>query len=50
MRRLRAPRAELAPGEVDVDTLPLPPKLDRLVQEVRARIGAAPGHAGGPGD
>jgi hypothetical protein len=38
-RRLRAALAELAPADVDVDTVPLPPKLDRLLQEIRLRIG-----------
>jgi hypothetical protein len=38
-RRLRAALVELAPGNVDVDSLPLPPKLDRLLQEIRKRIG-----------
>jgi hypothetical protein len=38
-RRLRAALAELAPGDVDVDTVSLPPKLDRLLQEIRLRIG-----------
>ena len=38
-RRLRAALAELAPGDVDVDAVPLPPKLDRLLQEIRLRIG-----------
>jgi DNA-binding SARP family transcriptional activator len=51
VRRLQLTLAELAPGKVNVETMPLPPKLDRLVQEIRARIGAAPAsHAGALGD
>ncbi len=41
VRRLRAALTELAPNEVDVESVPLPPKLDRLVQQIRERIGAA---------
>jgi nucleoid-associated protein YgaU/DNA-binding SARP family transcriptional activator len=39
-RRLRAALAELTPGAVDVDTVQLPPKLARLLQEIRLRIGS----------
>ncbi len=51
VRKLQSAVAELAPGTVNVETVPLPPKLDRLVQEIRSRIGAAPeSHAGAAGD
>jgi hypothetical protein len=40
VRRLRVALAELAPGEVDVERVPLPLRRERLVQEIRARITA----------
>jgi len=39
VRRLRAALAELAPEEVDIETVPLPPNLEQLVQQIRSRIG-----------
>jgi hypothetical protein len=45
VRRLRAALAELGAVEVaDVDSVPLPPKLDQLVRDIQARIdgGATP--------
>src|SRR5579859_6626529 len=44
VRRLRAALAELAPGEPDVDTIPLPAKLDSVVRQIRERIGGSPVH------
>jgi len=41
VRRLRAALAELAPEEVDIETVPLPPNLEQLVQQIRSRIGRA---------
>ena len=48
VRRLRVALADLAPGTVDVESLPPPPKLDSLVQEIRGRIGARPDQVGAP--
>jgi len=39
VRRLRAALAELAPEDVDIETVPLPPNLEQLVQQIRSRIG-----------
>lgn len=40
VRKLRFALAELASGEPDVDTMPLPPKLDILLCEIRERLGS----------
>jgi DNA-binding SARP family transcriptional activator len=38
VRKLRFALAELAPGEPDPETIPLPAKLDSLVNQIRDRI------------
>jgi hypothetical protein len=39
VRRLRAALVELAPEDVDIETVPLPPSLEHLVKQIRERIG-----------
>lgn len=39
VRRLRAALAELMPEDQDIETVPLPPNLEQLVQQIRGRIG-----------
>jgi len=39
-RRLRAALAELMPEDLDIETVPLPPNLEQLVQQIRGRIGS----------
>jgi hypothetical protein len=46
VRRLRFALAELAPGEPDVETIPLPAKLDSVVRQIRERITSSPVQAG----
>jgi len=40
VRRLRAALAELIPEDQDIETVPLPPNLEQLVQQIRGRIGS----------
>jgi len=40
VRRLRAALAELMPEDLDIETVPLPPNLEQLVQQIRGRIGS----------
>jgi hypothetical protein len=41
-RRLRNAQVELGTTDVtDIDRVPLPPNLERLVQQIRRRIGIA---------
>jgi len=43
VRRLRGAQIELGTTSVtDIDRVPLPPNLDRLVQRIRQRIGSTP--------
>ena len=44
VRRLRAALVEFGTDEAaDIDSVPLPPNLDRLVQQIRQRIGGGAG-------
>jgi nucleoid-associated protein YgaU len=45
VRKLRSTLAELAPGEPNVETFPLPAKLDTLVTQIRNRLAIRPDQA-----